>query len=127
MLTLNAEKCINRVDWSIDSAFAVHPDYKSHVGASMMFDGGRGSVISTSSKQKINTESSTTAELVGVDYVLPLFLWVPLFMKEQGYEIIDNVVHQDNKSTILLATNRKTSSGKRMRALNIRYFYKNNT
>ena len=123
VLILNAERGVNCIEWSIDSAFAVHPDYKSHVGSSMKFKGGRGSVISTSSKQKINTESSTTAELVGVDYVLPLVLWVPLFMKEQGYEISENVIKQDNKSTILLATNGKASSGKRTRALNIRYFY----
>ena len=89
----------------------------------MSFDGGQGALISVSAKQKLNTESSTTAELVGVDHVLPLVLWVPLFLRAQGYEIESNVVLQDNKSCILMAENGKASTGKRTRALNIRYFY----
>ena len=44
-------------------------------------------------------------------------------MEEQGYEIRRNVLYQDNKSTILLLENGKQSSGKRTRALNIRYFF----
>ena len=34
----------------------------------------------------------------------------------------ENNVHQDNKSAILLEENGKRSSGKRTRAVNIRYF-----
>ena len=44
-------------------------------------------------------------------------------MEAQGYEIKENVLYQDNKSTILLLENGKKSSSKRTRALNIRYFY----
>ena len=51
-----------------------------------------------------------------------MILWTPLFMKEQGYEVKNNVVYQDNKSTILLEKNGKRSSRKRTRALNVRYF-----
>ena len=43
-------------------------------------------------------------------------------MEAQGYEIKKNILYQDNKSAILLETNGKKSSGKRTRALNIRYF-----
>ena len=50
-------------------------------------------------------------------------LWTQLFMEEQGYEITKNVLYQDNKSAILLEQNGKRSSGKRTRALNIRYFF----
>ena len=123
VLTLDARNGINSIEWSIDSAFGVHPDFKSHVGATMSFGGGTGAVISVSAKQKLNTESSTTAELVGVDQVLPLVLWVPLFIEAQGYKVTTNRIYQDNKSCILMAENGKRSSGKRTRALNIRYFY----
>ena len=75
-----------------------------------------------SSKQKLNTSSSTTSELVAVDQTLPLALWVPLFMEEQGHPIKENIVYQDNMSAILLEKNGKKSSGKWTRALNIRYF-----
>ena len=44
-------------------------------------------------------------------------------MEEQGYKTERNVLLQDNKSAILLEKNGKRSSGKRTRALNIRYFF----
>ena len=44
-------------------------------------------------------------------------------MEAQGYKINKNILYQDNKSAILLETNGKRSSGKRTRALNIRYFF----
>ena len=121
-LTLSADQGLHNVEWYVDASFAVHPDYKSHTGASQVFRGGRGVIQSISAKQKLNTSSSTTAELVGVDQVLPLILWTPLFLEAQGYPVMTNKVYQDNRSTILLEKNGKMSSGKRTRALNIRYF-----
>ena len=82
----------------------------------MRFKEGHGSVINVSAKQKLNTESSTVAELAGVDN------WVPLFLKEQGCDVKENIVKQDNESAIPLAKNGKTSSGKRTRAIGICHF-----
>ena len=70
---------------------------------------GKGSVVSFSTKQKINTRSSTEAEFVGVDDVVSMVLWVRLFLEAQGCEITDNVVYQDNKSSILLENNGRQS------------------
>ena len=39
------------------------------------------------------------------------------------YVVEKNILYQDNKSTILLEENGKRSSGKRTRALNVRYFF----
>jgi hypothetical protein len=89
----------------------------------MSFDGGTGAVISVSRKQKLNTRSSTEAELVGTDDMSVMILWTKLFMEAQCYEIEKNILYQDNKSAILLIKNVKKSSGKRTRALNIRYFF----
>ena len=80
--------------------------------------GRKGSAINVSAKQKLNTESSTTAELVGVDCASSLALWAPLFLGEQGHNVQENAVNQDNESMILPVKNGKTSSGKRTRALN---------
>ena len=44
-------------------------------------------------------------------------------MEAQGYQSNKNILYQDNKSTILLEENRKKSSGKRTRHLNIRHFF----
>ena len=106
----------------IDTAFAVHPDFESHTGVMQHFVGGKGATKITSAKQKLNTSSSTTSGLVGVDQVPPLVLWTPLFVEAQGHRIDKNEVWQDNQSTVLLEKNRKTSSGKRTRASNTRHF-----
>ena len=109
------------IKWFVDAAFAVHPDFRSHTGVGMTY--GRGCPITQSKKQKLNTRSSTEAELVGVDDALTMILWTRLFMEAQGYTIDRNIIKQDNKSTILLENNGKRSSGQRTRAFNIRYFF----
>ena len=75
-LTLSAGDDIHNIKWYIDSAFAVHPDFKSHTGGVMMFENGKGDIENVSTKQKTNTDSSTITELVGVHDVLPLVLWM---------------------------------------------------
>ena len=74
-------------------------------------------------KQKLNTRSSTEAEVVGVDDFAPKIFWTKLFLESQGYNINKNILYQDNKSSILLEENGRKSAGKRSRAINIRYFF----
>ena len=105
----------------MDASFAVHPDFKSHTGAMMTM--GKGAIMSISRKQKLNTRSSTEAELVGVDDIAVMILWTKLFLEDLGYLVDKNILYQDNKSAILLEENGKKSSGKRTRALNVRYFF----
>ena len=107
--------------WRADGAFAVHDDMRSHTGACGTM--GKGSFYSSSTRQKLNTKSSTEAELVAADDVLPQLLWTRNFMIGQGYGVENNILYQDNLSTMLLERNGKASSGKRTRAINIRYFY----
>ena len=64
-LTLSLKDEINCIKWCADAAFAVHSDFKSHTGAAVMSDDE--SLISIGRKQKLNTESFTIAESVGVD------------------------------------------------------------
>jgi len=110
-----------RCCWFVDTAFTVHPDFKSHTSGAMTL--GRGCTLNGSRKQKLNTRSSTEAKLVGADDMSQLIFWAKLFMEARGYEIQHNILYQDNKSTILLLENGKSSSSKRTCALNIRYFY----
>jgi hypothetical protein len=109
------------VKWWVDAAFAVHPDMKSHTGGTMSL--GKGSVYSTSVRQKLNTRSSTEAELVGVDDVMPMVLWTKCFLEAQGYGVTESKIYQDNMSAILLERNGTRSSTKRTRHINIRYFF----
>jgi hypothetical protein len=119
-LVLSADD-LRVVKWYVDASFAVHPDFKSHTGGVMTFGGG--AIQSVSRKQKLNTRSSTEAELVGADDVATMILWTKLFLEDQGYPVEKNILYQDNQSAILLEKNGKKSSSKRTRALNIRYFF----
>jgi hypothetical protein len=119
-LTLEADD-ISVAKWSIDASFVPHSDMKSHTGGCATF--GKGSLSSTSKKQKLNTRSSTEAELVAVDDMMGKVLWTQSFLKAQGYGVGPATIYQDNKSAILLETNGKRSSGQRTRHLNVRYFF----
>ena len=79
VLTLSAEQ-LNILKWFVDAAFAVHADFKSYTGMTMTM--GQGTIMSMSRKQKLNTKSSTTAELVGADDATTMMLWTKLFMEE---------------------------------------------
>ena len=68
-------KCIK---WHADAAFAVHPDHGSHTGAMMTM--GKGRVTNISRKQKLDTRSSTTAELAAADDVVVMTLWTLSFL-----------------------------------------------
>ena len=94
---------------------------KTHTGGTLSL--GKGSIYATLTKQKINTKSSTDAELVAVDDLMPQILWTRLFLESQGMMVKDNIVHQDNMSAIKLEKYGRGSSGKRTRHLNIRYFF----
>jgi hypothetical protein len=106
------------VKWWVDASFAVHRDMKSHTKGTLSL--GKGSVYSASTRQKLNTKSSTNAELVGVNDVMPLILWMRYFLDAQGYGVHENKVFQDNQSAILLKKNGRRSSHRRTRHINIR-------
>jgi hypothetical protein len=106
--------------WWVDASFVVHPNVREHSGGGLSL--GRGFPIVSSTKQKLNTRSSTETDIVGTDDFMPAICWTRYFMKAQGYGVKDNVLFQDNKSSILLEKNGKASSSKRTKHINIRYF-----
>jgi hypothetical protein len=120
-----------QLKWSVDASFAIHKDMGSHTGAVLSLE--QGALMSMSLKQKINTKSSTEAELVGVDDAMNFVEWIQLFVEQQIKLIntdlvlkktgLDAVIQQDNTSTIQLENNGQAPSTKRTRHINIRYFY----
>ena len=100
---------------------------KSHTGGVMTL--GSGELIAMSTKQKLNTTSSTKAKLVAVSDSMPFIMWAKYFFKARGLEVDgyimgkSNIIYQDNESCIKLANNGKASSSKRSRHIHIIYFF----
>jgi hypothetical protein len=113
------------IKWFIDASYAVHPDMKNHTGGYMML--GKGIAYGASTKQKLNSKSSTESELVGISDVMPQVLWTRYFLEfleVQGCcHMSDSIVYQDNQSTMLLEKNGRGSSSKRTRHINIRFCF----
>jgi hypothetical protein len=107
--------------WWVDASFAVHPNMRGHSGGGLSL--GRGFPIVISTKQKLNTRSSTETEIVGAGDFMPAIFWTRYFMKAHGYGVKDNVLFQDNKSSILLEKNGKALSSKPTKQINIQYFF----
>ena len=121
---IGASSLLELYTW-IDAAYGVHDsDLKGHTGGCMSF--GTGTVHQRSSKQKINVKSSTEAELVGSSEYVPYNVWLKNFLESQGYVINDNVLFQDNESTIKMQTNGRRSCTGNSRHVHIRYFFVKN-
>jgi len=84
---------------------------------------GKGIIDGSSRGQRINTTSSTEAEVVAVHDNMAAILWTRYFLDAQGYPLKPSKLHQDNLSSKLLGTNGRGSSSKRTRHMNIRYFF----
>ena len=95
-------------NWWVDSSYDVHLDMRIHSGVYILL--GKGANYSGSCKQKLNTKSYTEAELVAIDDALEQILWIHHFLAAQGQYVPTTSLYQDNKITILLAENGKTSS-----------------
>jgi hypothetical protein len=59
--------------WWVDAAFAVHLNKQRHSGGGLSL--GRGFPIVSSTKQKLNTRSSTESIIVGADNFMPAICW----------------------------------------------------
>jgi hypothetical protein len=105
----------------VDTSFAVHPNMRGHSGGGLSLE--RGFPIVSSTKQKLNTRSSTETDIVGADDFMQEICWTRYFMKAQGYGAKEKVLFQDNKSSIILEKSGKASSSKRTKHISIRYLF----
>ena len=97
--------------WWVDNSYAVHPDMKSGIYMTL----SKVAMYIASCKQKLNTKSSAEAELVAIHIAMAQVLCSKNFLATHGHYIPMTRIYQDNKSTILLAENSKTSSSQRLR------------
>ena len=109
------------INWYIDAAFRVHNDMKSHTEACMTL--GKGMICAFSNKQKVNSKSSTEAELIVVDDKVSKAMWTKQFIEHQGFVVNLNVIYQGNMSSLRLETNGMESTGKQTRHFDLKIFY----
>ena len=60
---------------------------------------------------------------MAVDDSMGQVLWTRHFLSAQGVHVPTTTIYQDNMSTILLAENGRSSSSKRTRHINVRYYF----
>jgi len=109
ILTLGILGLIQLMFWG-DAAFDVHEGALSHGGLLASF--GIGCLFMKSFKHKLNSGSSSEAELVTLWEAVVHVAWARMFLFCLGYIQRATVIYQDNKSTIMLAENGPSNSGK---------------
>jgi len=94
---------------------------RGHTGGCVSF--GTGIIDEKSSKQKMNTRSSTETEIVGTSEYLPKNIYFELFMEAQGYKLESNKLAQDNQSAMKMERNGKDSCSSNSKHIAIKYFW----
>ena len=84
---------------------------------------GHGLIYSKSSKQKLNTKSSTESEVFGASDYLPQLSWTQNFMAAQGFKFKRNIFYHDIQPAMRLERNGRQLCGQKSRHIDIRYFY----
>ena len=101
---------------SIDATFANRDEMRSTSGMCVTL--GTGYFITTSKVQKLNSKSSTEAEIIAVSDGMN----IPLWLAAQGYGQHKVTVEQDNQSCIALLTKGR-SMAETTRFIAIRQFW----
>jgi hypothetical protein len=104
----------------MDASHAVHKDMKGHSG--MVLQLGNATIYCRSSKQKLNSKSSTESELVAISDGLPMTIWTYNFIEAQEGHCEPVILLQDNQSTLTMIE-RGQHIGESTRHINIRYFF----
>merc|ERR1712035_109211 len=94
---------------------------RSHTGGLISI--GKGVLNTVSNKQKLNTKSSTEAELVGASDFISWTVWLKRVLMCQGFKVKRCLLYQDNESAMKLEKNGVKSSRGNTRHINIRYFF----
>jgi hypothetical protein len=119
-LTLKCEDQLLDIYAFVDASYGVHSDGKSHTGVVITINDG--SVYCESTKQSLNTKSSTESELVGLSDAISQVIWTRNYLIAQGYDLGPAKVFQDNLSTMAMVKNGRPTS-KRTRHIHIRFFF----
>ena len=77
--------------WYVDASYVMHNGFLSHTGDTLFL--GKGYPYSKLINQKLNKNSATEDELIGLENMMPMIIWTRYFMNAQVYHITDNIVN----------------------------------
>ena len=97
-LTLEADN-FSILKWHIDTSFVVHLDMRGLTGGGLML--GKCSVFNESTKQKINGESDTETEIIGVNNMTPQVMWTKHFCRDTRSQCKHNNVSRQQKCSAI--------------------------
>jgi len=104
----------------IDASYDLHADSRGHTGIVATIGKNNAPIYVRSQKQKLNTRSSTEAELVATDEGVLHLLWLILVFDFLGYPQRPVTVFQDNLSTMRVCQTGQSKSGK-LKHMVVRY------
>jgi hypothetical protein len=104
----------------IDASHASHSDFKGRTGCILMCAGGF--MGAWSSKQSINTKSSSESELVGLSDESGWAIWARNFVQAQGHQVEPATIYQDN-TAVADILKKGPSAQLKTRHLSIRHFF----
>ena len=84
---------------------------------------GSGSIFSGSWKQELVTCSTMESEVIGMYDVLPHILWTKKSLDDQGLQLCETIIYQDDTSSILLEKNGHHSSSHCTKHMDVWYLY----
>jgi hypothetical protein len=108
-----------RVWQMVDASHAVHTDMRGHDGMTTSL--GCGTLQAKSSKQDLNTKSSSESEKVAVGEHIGCVYGTHQFLIDAGYNMLPPMIFEDNMSTIDLIRNGRSKTD-RTRHIAIRRF-----
>lgn len=119
-LRFNPDKI--KLNYWIDASYNLHSDSRGHTGIVVTVGKQNAPIYVRSQKQKLNTRSSTEAELVATDEGVLHLLWLILIFDFLGYPQTPVRVFQDNMSTMRVCQTGHSKSG-RLKHMVVRYHF----
>ena len=105
----------------MDEAYAVNTGMQIQTGRAISIRWGV--MYAKSGNEKLNTKISTQAEVVGASEYFQYDIWLLMFLLEQGYIIVNNILYQDNQSSIKMEINWRNYFTVNSSYVNIQYFF----
>ena len=92
--------------WFINAYYGVQLDTKINYGGMIYL--GKLAMQSKPRKKNLGSQSSTEAEIVGIDEHISGIMWIMRCLEAQGYKVKYRLIYQDNQRSNIMKKMRNT-------------------